>query len=269
MKYYDIDNLENRDPAAIERLCRVIEATVVRYHRAEVRGIERVPAGPVLYVGNHNSFTYMPESYILGAAAWRAHGIDAVPYGLGHEVVLQYPIVNQLLAPVGAVRASHENGERLLGAGKKVLVFPGSDYDALRPFRHRNRVVFGGRRGYMRLALRTRVPIVPVVTAGAHSTFYVIDDCRWLARLLRADKLFRVKVWPLTLSIPWGLTLGPPPPHIPLPSRILQEVLEPISFERDGPNAAADPDWVDQCSGRVQSAMQETLTRLAEELRQR
>jgi 1-acyl-sn-glycerol-3-phosphate acyltransferase len=137
----------------------------------------------------------------------------------------------------------------------------------MRPFRHRDRVVFNGREGYIRLALRHSVPVIPVVAAGAHSTFYIIDDLRWLARLTRADKVVRSKVLPLTLSIPWGLTLGAPFVYLPWPSRILIEVLEPIHFARTGAEAGADPAWVTECAALVESRMQATLTRLARERR--
>jgi len=265
MPLYDIDRLDNRDPKKIDRFATFVERTLARYHRSEVRHIERVPSGGALYVGNHNAGVYTPDTFIFGAAVYRAHGVDAVPFGLGHEVILQLPLFNQLLAPLGAVRASHENGERVLRAGKKALVYPGSDYDAMRPYRLRDRVIFDERRGYMRLALKTGVPIVPIVAAGAHSAIVVIDDLRWLAKLIGADRYLRLKVWPLVLTFPWGLTLGPPPPFIPFPSRIVIEVLEPMTFDRVGEQAAADAAYVDACSERVRLAMQAVLTRLTAE----
>jgi 1-acyl-sn-glycerol-3-phosphate acyltransferase len=143
------------------------------------------------------------------------------------------------------------------------MVYPGGDLDAMRPFRHRNRIVFGGRRGYMRLALREGVPIVPVVAAGSHATFIIIDDLRWLARLLRADRCLRIKVWPLTLSIPWGLTLGPLFFYIPFPVRIRVEVLTPMRFARAGEEAASDEAYVGACAAEVEGAMQAALDRLS------
>ncbi|MBI4954380.1 MAG: acyltransferase family protein [Myxococcales bacterium] len=263
LRRYDIDSLENRDEGLIAAAVGFVEQTLGRYHRAEVRGVERIPPGAALYVGNHNSYTYTPDTYLFAAAAYRKHGIEAVPFGLAHEVIFSFPVVNQFLAPLGAVRASHQNGERLLGSGRKVLVYPGGDLDALRPYRHRNRIVFGGRRGYVRLALRAGVPIVPVVAAGAHATLLVLDDLRPLARAIGAERYLRTKVWPLSLSFPWGLTLGPPPPWLPYPARILMEVLPPVRFERTGPAAAADEAWVARCADAVERAMQAALTRLA------
>ena len=87
MPPYNIDSLDNRDPSKIELVAKLIENTLVRYHRAEVRGAERIPSGAALYVGNHNSFHYAPEMYLLGHAAFRNHGLAAVPFGLAHEVL--------------------------------------------------------------------------------------------------------------------------------------------------------------------------------------
>jgi len=188
-----------------------------------------------------------------------------VPYGLGHELILSLPPFNQVLVPLGAVRASHDNAIRLFAAGRKVLVYPGGDLDAMRPFRHRHRVVFGNRRGYIRLALRAGVPIVPVVTCGAHAAFVIVDDLRWFARLIRADRLLRVKVWPLTFCLPWGFTLGPGVAYLPFPTRIVQTVLPAIELGRTGDEAAGDEAYVSACAARVEIAMQEALDRLAAE----
>ncbi len=265
MRQYDIDSLDNRDPALLERLISVIEGVLVPYFRSEVRGLERIPPGAALYVGNHSGGLITPDTFLFGAAVYRAHGIDAVPYGLGHEFAISIPVVHQIIVPLGAVRAGHKSAHGLFSRGSKALVYPGGDYDAMRPFRHRNRVVFGGRRGYIRLALREGVPIIPVVTAGSHAGFMILDDGRWLARLIRADRLLRIKVWPITLCLPWGLVVGPALFYLPWPTRILIETLDPISFDRTGEAAANDEAYVRECADRVESAMQQALDRLAEE----
>jgi 1-acyl-sn-glycerol-3-phosphate acyltransferase len=134
----------------------------------------------------------------------------------------------------------------------------------MRSFVDRNRIIFGGRTGYVRLALSARVPLVPVVAAGAHSTLIILNDGRWLATAIGAPRLFRTRVWPIALSVPWGLTIGPsPPPYLPLPARILVEVLEPVRFEREGDDAANDPSYVRRCADEVERAMQAALVRLA------
>ena len=144
--------------------------------------------------------------------------------------------------------AGHDHALSLFAAGHQVLVYPGGDVEAMRPFRDRDRLRFAGRRGYIRLALRAGVPIVPLVAAGAHATFIVLSDLPWLARALGVDRRFRLTVFPLALSVPWGLTLGPLPPYLPWPSRILIEALPAIHFPRTGEDAAADDAWVTACA---------------------
>jgi len=268
MRRYDIDSLDNRDPALIEQLTRVILRPGRRYFRSRVTGLDRIPAGKGLYVGNHSGGMMTVDSFLFFGEVFEARGMGDMPYGLGHEVAIQVPGIHQVVVPLGAVRASHENALRVFAREQKVMVYPGGDVDNQRPYRHRNRIVFGGRTGYIRLALRAGVPIIPVVCAGGHETLIILDDMRWAARLFRTGRWLRLNAIPVNLSVPWGLTVGPVFPFLPLPSRILMEVLEPIAFERTGEEAADDAGYVRQCADRVEGAMQATLDRLAEERRQ-
>ncbi len=265
LRHYDIDSLDNMDYGRIELMNQLLAWPLTKYFRAEVRHLDRIPTGPALYVANHSGGIMTLDSFVFGGALYRERGPEYMPYGLGHDII-DWPLFNQLVVPIGAVRASHENANRLFAAGKKVLVYPGGDYDDMRPWRDRYRVVFGGRTGYIRLALRNGVPIVPIVCAGSHNTLIIIDDLRWLARGLRLNKLFRTEVWPLVLSIPWGLTLGVVPFYIPFPAKFLIEAGAPIVFDRTGPEAAADNDYVRHCADIVEADMQSTITRLAAEL---
>lgn len=265
MARHDIDRLDNRDPNRIRQMYRVFDPLLRWYFRPVIKGIDRIPDGPGLYVGNHNGGLMTFDSFTLFGEVYRVRGMADLPYGLGHEIAIALPVLRQVVLPLGAIRASHETAHTAFAAGHKVLVYPGSDYDAFRSYRDRNRVVFGPRRGYVRLALRESVPIIPVVSAGAHEVLYILTDGRSLAKWLPVAKLLRAKAWPVALSIPWGVTVGPPPPYIPMRSRFFQEVLEPIEFERTGPEAARDDDWVERCHERVLTTMQAALDRLVEE----
>lgn len=264
LKQYDIDSLDNRDMQKIHQFFRFCYKPLKRYFRAKVFGLDRIPPGAGLYVGNHSSGLLTPDSFIFGGALYQERGPSFLPYGLGHEWAISLPMIHQFIVPLGAVRASHENAHRLFQRGHKVIVYPGGDVDAMRPFRHRDRIIFDGRRGYIRLAIREGVPIIPVITAGSHATLVILDDMRWLASWLGMDRRFpRTHVWPLTLSIPWGLGLGPPLLYIPFPTRIWTEVLEPIRLDRSGPEAAGDEEFVDRCAEMVFDTMQGALTDLS------
>ncbi len=236
------------------------------WFRPEVRGLDNIPEGAALYVCNHSGGFLTPDTWILAVSLVRQRGMEDVPYALAHQVVIEAPGTNQMLTAMGAVAANPENAHRVFEAGYKVLVYPGGDLDAFRPSRDRNRVVFGPRRGYIRLALREGVPIIPVVSAGAHDGWWVVSDGRWLSRLLHTHRFLRTDVLPITVSLPWGLTVGAPP-YVPLPVSVILEVLPPIAFGRSGDEAAGDTDYVERCHQRVRDAMQTALDRLSEERR--
>lgn len=264
LKWYDVDSIDNRDPEAIDKLSKHVDGHTARYHKLQLHGIERVQPGAALFVGNHSSGGYGPDIPFFLSEMYKAYGLGEVPYGLMHGTAIKVPGFHQAFITKGAVRASHENAHKLFARNNKVLVYPGSDFDAYRPYRNRNKIVFEGRTGYIRLALRENVPIYPLVTCGAHAQFFIIDDMRWLAKF--SPKFIRSKVMPLALSIPWGLTLMPVMlPAFEFPMRILMEILEPVRFDRHGKAAAADETYVRACADSVESAMQETLTRLAQE----
>ena len=254
-----------RDPALLDRIAAFANGPLRAWHRAEVRGLDAIPTGPVLFVGNHNAATSTPDTWLALSALYAQRGLAGLPFGLAHSAVRSAPVLGPLMGRLGAVPAGHDHALSLFAAGHQVLVYPGGDVEAMRPFRDRDRLRFAGRRGYIRLALRAGVPIVPLVAAGAHATFIVLSDLPWLARALGVDRRFRLTVFPLALSVPWGLTLGPLPPYLPWPSRILIEALPAIHFPRTGEDAAADDAWVTACAHHVEARMQAALPRLAAE----
>lgn len=265
--FRDVDAIDNRDPSLIVRLGGVLEPILKLWFRPEVRGLERIPDDAALYVANHSGGFVTPDTWIFGIAVMRERGLRHVPYALGHQVVMEAPVLNQALTRLGGLEAKSENAHRVFEAGRKVLVYPGGDIDTFRPTRDRHRVVFGPRRGYLRLAIREGVPIVPVVSAGAHEGWWVITDGREIAKKLHTHRLLRTDVFPITISLPWIVSVGFP--YLPVPTKILVEVLEPIAFDRTGEAAAGDDAYVEDCHQRVHGAMQDALTRLADERRRR
>ncbi len=265
---YDPTSLENRDPAAIERILAWIDPLIERFYHPTVRGLARIPDGPALYVENHNAGVLMPDAWAVASAIYRHRGLSALPFALAHDLALRPAALNRALCPLGAVRADRDTAARIFGAGYKALAFPGGDLEVLRPFSKRNEIVFGPRRGYVTLALRSGVPIIPIVTAGAHSGFVVLSDGHKLAKALGLPRWARVNVLPTVLSVPWGLTFGFPRPYIPLPTRMYSEVLAPIHFDRSGDEAAADDAYVERCHERVVRTMQAALDRLSQERRE-
>lgn len=160
------------------------------------------------------------------------YGSEEPLYVLAHRMFVRVPWLRRLLARFGVLEANPANALAVLRAGGKVLVYPGADYDSLRPFSQRHRVFFGGRSGFVRVAARAQVPIVPVVTAGSHETFVVIVQGRGLAERLRFREAFGLHSFPVIFCLPWLIIAGPLCilPYLPLPARITVELGDPIEL---------------------------------------
>jgi 1-acyl-sn-glycerol-3-phosphate acyltransferase len=256
-------DLDDRDPDYVREHLPLSWLFATLWYRAEVRNLGNVPEeGPVLLVGNHTGGNLAPETIIFTLAFSTYFGVERRYNQLAHNLVLTSPL-GPFLRRFGTVAASHDNAAKALDSGAAVLVFPGGDWEVHRPSWQSSKIDFGGRKGFIRLALERGVPIVPVVTIGGQETALWLSRGDWLARLLRLDKTMRLKVLPILIAPPWGLDIGDFVPRIPLPAKVTIEVLPAIDLaEQFGP----DPD-VDEVYAHVTRAMQETLDALAAERR--
>jgi 1-acyl-sn-glycerol-3-phosphate acyltransferase len=142
-----------------------------------------------------------------------------------------------------------------------VLVFPGGDLDACKPFSKRYAIDFGHRRGFIRTAIREQVPIVPVVSVGGHHSLYIWSDGRKIANLLRLRRFARSNVAPLGFALPFGVVVGIPLPHLPLPVKVHTRFLRAIHLGL--PAAAADDEEaVEHGYRRVVMAMKDAMADL-------
>jgi 1-acyl-sn-glycerol-3-phosphate acyltransferase len=256
-------DLDERDPDYIRETLPRLWLVSSLYFRGEVRGLGNVPEdGPVLLVGNHSGGNLTPDTTVFTLAFSTYFGVERQFHQLAHNLVLSFPGLS-FLRKYGTVAASQENARAALEAGAAVLVYPGGDYDVHRPSWQRHRIDFGGRKGFIRLAIEQDVPIVPVVAVGGQETALFLTRGEQLARGLGLDRLFRLKVLPLSLALPWGINVGDMLGHIPLPAKITVEALRPINLHEEfGP----DPD-VDEVYEHIVRLMQETLEALAAERR--
>lgn len=256
-----------RDPEFVEHLLETLEPVLRWYFRAEVHGGEHLPAeGPALLVANHSGGLQTAESLVIFREVLRRQGKERALYGLGHNLVFDDPTFRKYAGRFGALRAGHENARRAFERDALVLVYPGSDLDSFRPWRERNQIVFGNRSGFVRLVLENRVPIIPVVTAGAQEAFFVLTRGRRLARALGLKKLLRTEVFPIALSLPWGIAPATLP-YIPMPTKMVTRFGPPIRFDHLPPEAARDPAIVASCYEQVEAAMQGMLDGLAAQRR--
>lgn len=230
---------------------------IEKYHRHQViiEGLE--PEGPAMLACNHG------YGGLLDLNIWAVFG--AAHYaGWEREIV---PLVHGAMWDIGlgpiieaqkAVPASNAGAKQAFAEGHHVMVFPGGDLDMAKPYKHRRNVDFRQRTGYARLAMEAGVPLVPIVTAGSGEALYIITDGQKLARLLRLDKRFRLKVMPTGFAFPFGLQtniLGFPwPPYLAMPTKLQTVIMSPM-WANEGETA-------EEFAHRVVDAMQKRMDQL-------
>jgi 1-acyl-sn-glycerol-3-phosphate acyltransferase len=258
------DDLDARDPALVDLTLQGARAIGRVWFRARTEGVENVPSkGGALLVGNHNGGFLTFDTYLTMAAIAEEQGLSRAVRPLAHDFVFDDPILRGLAQRFGAIRAGHAPAMRALARGDLVLVYPGGDVDTFRPFVDRGRIELGGREGFVRLALRAGVPIVPVVSVGTHEQMIILSRGERFARLLRMHQWARTEVFPIALSLPWGLTSAFLP-YLPLPAQTTVAFGRPIAWPELGPEAADDDAAVHRCAHEVEAAMQRLLDRLSE-----
>ncbi len=238
----------------IQRLFTGVGRAIGWWTRLEYEGPERLIEPPALIVANHGfGGIFDLNAFTLAALAERLRPRDDVEFTfLTHQLAWTLG-VGPYLEAAGAAVASPASAMEALAKGHYVVVMPGGDLDAGKSFRRRNEIVFGGRTGFARVALEARVPIIPVVMSGAGETLLVLWDGQPLARLLRLPQLARTKTLPVSLSVPYGLSIGIAGmlPYLPLPAKMRAAVLDPIdAWDDETPRLLAT---------RVEAAMQDKL----------
>jgi 1-acyl-sn-glycerol-3-phosphate acyltransferase len=206
-------------------------------------------------VGNHSGGTIIADTFVFAAEFYNHFGPDRRFHQLAHDIAARMPGTG--ISRWGTVAASHDNARKAFEKGAPVLVYPGGDYETFRPSWHSDQIEFGGRKGFIKLALEQGVPIVPVVAVGGQETaLFVTRGERAAEKTGWADKT-RIKVLPVQLAPPWGLTLMDLPLRVPLPAKITVEVLPPIDLlDRFGPDP--EPDEVyEGVTGEMQDALSE------------
>jgi 1-acyl-sn-glycerol-3-phosphate acyltransferase len=255
------DDPDDWDPRYIERTLPLLSATFGNYFRGQVRGLGNIPVGePSLLVGNHSGGVYIADTFVFALSYYEHFGPHRRFHQLAHNLAARMPAMG-LIRRYGTLAASHENAKKAFARRAPVLVYPGGDYETFRPSWHGDQIEFGGRQGFIRLALEEGVPIVPVVAMGGQETALFVTRGQRAARFVGLDRLARIKVLPVSIGPPFGINLLDLPGRIPLPAKITVDVLPPIDLrERFGKK----PDF-DEVYDGVTGEMQDALDTLSEE----
>jgi 1-acyl-sn-glycerol-3-phosphate acyltransferase len=236
------------------------------YFRLEVDGWENVPDEPSLVVGVHSGGALTMDAWTL-VNAWHVHfeGKRHL-HGTAHDVLMAAPGLGDYFRAVGVIAANRTSVGAALAQGEDVVVWPGGEVDAMRSWRKRDVATLGGRTGFVKQAIRSGVPILPVATVGGHDTVFVLSEGKWLAnaldKVLGLKKTLRGAHLPIIAGLPFPIAVEVLPAHVPLPAKIRTEILDPVEVDHD-PDRVDDQAYVRTIYDKVEAEIQAGMDRLA------
>jgi hypothetical protein len=206
------------------------------YHRSDVRGLDNIPDGPSLLVGNHSGGTVIVDTFVFATEFYAHFGPERRFHQLAHDVAVRVPGTG--IRRFGTLAANHDNARAAFKRDAPVLVYPGGDYETFRPSWHSNRIEFGGRKGWIRLALEEGVPIVRSSRSAARRP-------RCSSPAASAPRSCWASTgWPASRCSPSASpavrrNVLDMPGRLPLPAKITLDVRKPIDLAK---RFGADPD---------------------------
>ena len=222
-----------------------------RYFRFEIDGFDVLRETESSLIVAYHGGPWTFDLWLLGDRMHEELGY--FPRAVWHWLWWAIPGLRDVVGELGGLRGapSDEEMAALKRRGEHLIVAPGSMREAMRPFWRRGRVDLGDRRGYVRLALRHDLPIIPVVSAGIDDTFIGLNDGYALSR-----RLFGRGDLPTWLALGAG---GIWPLALPFPVKIRQRIGTPIRLDPPAAGTRAGEDAVEAAHERVAVALQSML----------
>lgn len=247
---YPIDDFGYDPELTREILLPMAHALYQRYFRVRAFGIERIPMqGPALLVGNHSGAIPL-DAMMVQCAVATEHPAERTVRNVGADLVWSLPFIGHLGRKTGSAVACEEDAMALLRRGELVAVFPEGFKGIGKGWNRRYRLQRFGRGGFIEVALRAGVPIVPVAVVGAEEAYPMIADLKLLARALG------LPYFPVTPTFPLLGPLG----LLPLPSRWVIEFGEPVPMDGYPEDAADDKMLVFHLVDTIRDKIQQMLT---------
>ncbi len=231
------------------------------WFRMEMSGWEKIPDAPALLIGIHAGAPLPWDAWTVGIQWWRRFGRERPLHGTAHDALMAFPVLGAYFRKMGVLPAAPDSISSALAAGRDVALWPGGDRDALRAWSKRDDAVLAGRTGFVKLAIRTGVPIVPISTVGGPDSMPVLATGKRLAKLLALDRVARLKMFPIAVQFPWGISPALLP-EIPLPTKIRTAFQDPIWLDA-GPERADDDKYVRDAYREVCASIQDGMDALA------
>jgi len=254
-------SLDNPDWEFVERQKYLWNPLMDYWFRMEIEGWEKLPDPPALLIGIHSGAPFVWDAWTVGVQWWRHFGEDRPLHGTAHDALMALPGVGAYFRRMGVLPAAPDSITAALAAGRDIALWPGGERDSLRPWSQRDEAVLAGRKGFIKLAIRSAVPIVPIATVGGPDSMPVLATGRRIAKLLALDRVARLKMFPIAIQVPWGVSPALLP-EIPLPTKIRTAFQDPIELDAD-PERAEDDAYVEAKYREVCATIQGGMDALA------
>jgi 1-acyl-sn-glycerol-3-phosphate acyltransferase len=254
-------DLAGQDETTLQRQKYLWNALMDYWFRMEIDGWENIPAPPALLVGIHSGAPFVWDAWTVGMQWWRRFGQERPLHGTAHDALMAIPLIGRYFRSMGVLPAAPDAIATALAEGRDVALWPGGEVDSLRPWAERDRANLAGRKGFVKMAIRAGVPIVPIATVGGADAMPVLIRGDKLSQALQLDRLLRLKVFPLAISLPWGIAPAALP-QLPLPAKIRTRFMPAVEIDHD-PERADDEAYVDRKYCETQDAIQDGMTALA------
>ena len=254
-------NLDGPDYEFMERQKFFWNPLVDYWFRMEMEGWEKLPEPPCLLIGIHSGAPFVWDAWTIGIHWWRRFGDERPLHGTAHDALMAAPGIGAYFRRMGVLPAAPDSISAALAEGHDVALWPGGEVDSLRPWVKRDEAILAGRTGFVKMAIRAGVPIVPIATVGGPDSMPVLFSGRRLAKALQLDKLARLKVFPFAVNLPWGISPAILP-EIPFPTKIRTAFQDPITLSKDA-RKAEDGDYVARKYDEVRDSIQSGMDALA------
>ena len=237
------------DMEVLDRVRPYFEFMYNNYWRVETTGIEHIPDdGAAMLVANHSG--QLPwDGAMLGVAVYNEHPYQRLVRNLYATWFPTLPFVSSMFTKLGQVLATEDNGTRLLDQGEVVSVFPEGIKGVSKLYKDRYRLARFGRGGFVRMALKTGAPIIPVSIVGAEETYVTLAKSPTIANMIGFP------FFPISLRFPWLGPLG----VIPLPTKWYIDIGEPIPMDVYGDEAEHNLVLVSQLTDQIRNVVQQMV----------
>ncbi|HEY7052744.1 MAG TPA: lysophospholipid acyltransferase family protein [Mycobacterium sp.] len=254
-------DLSGPDEPTMQRQKFFWNALVDYWFRMEMDGWENLPEPPALLIGIHSGAPFVWDAWTVGVQWWRRFGQQRQLHGTAHDALMAIPLIGRYFRAMGVLPAAPDSIASALAEGRDVALWPGGEVDSLRPWHERDRANLAGRTGFVKMAIRAGVPIVPIATVGGADAMPVLIRGDQLSKTLRLDKVLRLKVFPLAVSLPWGVAPAMLP-QFPLPAKIRTRLMPAVELDADA-DRADDDEYVERKYTEVQDRIQAGMDALA------